>query len=197
MLPGSPPNPSPGSSSSASTTTRPKWRTRSDGLVATYRNLGVKAVRLTIPWQRGQNRPTVEAGVYLHRAAAMVARGQRVVLAVYGGPLQAPLDDVQRGHYCGFLEHVLTRIPKIRDVVVWNEVNSPEFWPAGGGAAAYEALLAECWDRLHSLPRTSTSSPRLRRDTTRPASYAKWESPTARADGDGRSSARSVTTPIP
>ena len=46
---------------------------------------------------------------------------------------------------------MLTRIPKIRDVVVWNEVNSPDFWPAAGGAAAYEALLAECWDRLRRL----------------------------------------------
>ena len=81
----------------------------------------------------------------------MVARGQRVVLAVYGRPAQAPLDDIQRRHYATFLHHVLTRIPKIRDVVVWNEVNSPDFWPAAGGAAAYEALLAECWDRLRPL----------------------------------------------
>ncbi len=128
-----------------------KWRSRSDGLLATYRHLGIDAVRLTIPWRKGQNRPTVEAGIYLHRAAAMVARGQRVVLAVYGEPQQAPLEDVQRGHYCGFLKHVLARIPKIRDVVVWNEVNSPDFWPAAGGAIAYEALLAECWDRLRRL----------------------------------------------
>jgi hypothetical protein len=128
-----------------------KWRTRPDRLLATYRHLGIDAVRLTIPWQRGQNRPTLEAGIYLHRAAAMAARGQRVVLAVYGRAWQAPLDEVQRGHYCTFLRHVLMRIPKIRDVVVWNEANSPEFWPAGGGAAAYEALLAECWDRLRSL----------------------------------------------
>jgi hypothetical protein len=128
-----------------------KWRTRADGLLATYRHLGIDAVRLTIPWRLGQNRPTVEAGVYLHRAAKMAARGQRVVLAVYGKPWQAPLTDVQRGHYASFLRHVLKRIPAIRDVVVWNEANSPDFWPAEGGAAAYEALLAECWDRLRGL----------------------------------------------
>jgi hypothetical protein len=128
-----------------------KWRTRADGLLATYRHLGIDAVRLTIPWRRGQNRPTVEAGIYLHRAAGMAARGQRVVLAVYGHPWQAPLTDIQRGHYCGFLKHVLKRIPKIRDVVVWNEVNSPDFWPAAGGAVAYEALLADCWDGLRNV----------------------------------------------
>ncbi len=81
----------------------------------------------------------------------MVARGQRVVLALYGHPWQGPLDDIQRRHYAQFLHHVLERIPKIRDVVVWNEANSPDFWPAAGGAAAFEALFAECWDRLRRL----------------------------------------------
>jgi hypothetical protein len=126
-----------------------KWRTRPDRLIATYRDLGLGAVRVTIPWQRGQNRPTLEAGIYLHRAAQMVARGQRVVLAVYGRPWQAPLTATQRMHYCTFLRHVVQRIP-IRDVVVWNEANSPQFWPADGGATAYEALLARCWDRLRT-----------------------------------------------
>ncbi|MET0939334.1 MAG: hypothetical protein ABWY51_08950, partial [Gaiellaceae bacterium] len=83
-----------------------KWRTRPDRLLSTYRHLGIDAVRLTIPWRRGQNRPTWEVGVYLHRAAAMVARGQRVVLAVYGRPGQVPLNDIQRRHYATFLHHV-------------------------------------------------------------------------------------------
>ena len=96
-----------------------------------------------------------EAGIYLHRAAQMVARGERVVLAVYGQPWQAPVDDRQRGFYCTFLRHVVTRIP-IRDVVVWNEANSPQFWPASAGPAAYEALLARCWDRLRTVQPGST-----------------------------------------
>lgn len=127
-----------------------KWRTRSGRLIATYRDLGLDAVRLTIPWQLGQNRPTREAGIYLHRAARMVARRQRVVLAVYGQPWQAPLTAEQRDYYCRFIRHVVTRIP-IRDVVVWNEANSPQFWPASAGALAYEALLAACWDRLRDV----------------------------------------------
>lgn len=129
-----------------------KWQTRPDRLIATYRDLGLGAVRLTIPWHRGQTRPTAEAGVYLHRAAQMMARGERVVLAVYGRPWQAPLDERQRSYYCDFLRHVTGRIP-VRDIVVWNEVNSPQFWPQGegAGAAAYEALLAACWDRLRRV----------------------------------------------
>jgi hypothetical protein len=127
-----------------------KWRTRPDKLIATYRDLGLDAVRLTIPWRRGQGKPGSISGIYLHRAAMMVARGQRVVLAVYGAPVDAPDDDAERAAYCGFLHHVVTRIP-IRDVVVWNEANSPQFWPPAAGAPAYEALLAECWDRLRRV----------------------------------------------
>ena len=52
-----------------------KWLARPDGLVAEYRTLGVEAVRLTIPWRRGQSRPT-RARVYLHRAAMLIERGE-------------------------------------------------------------------------------------------------------------------------
>lgn len=127
-----------------------KWLTRPDGLLAKYRDLGLGAVRVTIPWRRGQTRPTRLVGVYLHRAAAMVARGQRVVIAVFGKPSEAPVDAKSRKQYCDFLHHVLVRVP-FRDVVVWNEANSPRFWPSSAGAPAYEALLASCWRRVHAL----------------------------------------------
>ena len=127
-----------------------KWMVRPDGLVAAYGDLGLDAVRVTIPWRRGRTRPTRVGGLYLSRAAALLVRGQRVVLAVYGGPAQAPRTRSERQAYCGFLAHVLARIP-IRDVVIWNEANSPAFWPAEVGPAGYERLLATCWDRLHGL----------------------------------------------
>ena len=93
----------------------------------------------------------------------------------------------RRGHYARFLKHVLTRIPTIRDVVVWNEANSPEFWPAEGGAAAYEELLAACWDRLRGLrPYVNLiSSTAAKHD--RPASSSTWGPRTARAGGRSRS----------
>jgi hypothetical protein len=126
-----------------------KWLARPDGLVAKYRDLGVEAVRLTIPYRRGQSRPT-NVRVYLHRAAMLIERGQRVVLGVFGRPADAPLDAVSRSRYCAFVEYILVRIP-IRDVVIWNEANSPVFWPRSGGARAYEKLLAHCWRRLHAV----------------------------------------------
>src|SRR5919108_2499827 len=127
-----------------------KWVARPNGVLGVDRDLGVGAVRVTIPWRRGETRPTKLVQTYLHRASTLVAAGQRVVLAVYGMPQQAPTEARTRSQYCGFLAHVLTRIP-LRDVVVWNEANSPTFWPAQAGAAGYEALLAQCWDTLHAL----------------------------------------------
>jgi hypothetical protein len=126
-----------------------KWLARPDGLVAKYRDLGLEAVRITIPWRRGQSRPT-NVRVYLHRAAMMIERGQRVVISVFGRPSDAPLDAASRRQYCGFLHYVLVRIP-FRDVAIWNEANSPQFWPQAAGAPAYEELLSACWRRLHAL----------------------------------------------
>ena len=123
-----------------------------DGLLAKYRDLGLDAVRVTIRWRRGQTRPNRLQGLYIHRAATMIARGQRVVFAVYGKPEEAPVERLHRRQYCDFLHHILVRVP-FRDVVIWNEANSPQFWPAAAGAPAYEALLATCWRRLHRLRR--------------------------------------------
>jgi hypothetical protein len=128
-----------------------KWLARPDGLVAKYRDLGLEAVRLTIPWRSGQRRPT-NVRVYLHRAAMLIERGQRVVVSVFGRPEDAPVDELGRRQYCGFLHYVLVRIP-FRDVAIWNEANSPQFWPASAGASAYEKLLSRCWWRLHRLRR--------------------------------------------
>jgi hypothetical protein len=69
-----------------------KWLARPDGLVAKYQDLGLDAVRLTIPWRHGQTRPT-RVRVYLHRAALLIQDGQRVVISVFGRPSDAPLDD--------------------------------------------------------------------------------------------------------
>jgi hypothetical protein len=132
-----------------------KWLARPDGLVAKYRDLGLDGVRLTIPW-RGQRKPTPLQGLYLHRAASLVARGQRVVLAVFGRPEDAPSDAVGRSRYCGFLRHVFTRVP-FQDAVIWNEANSPQFWPRSAGPRAYEALLASCWRTLHALRQSNVN----------------------------------------
>jgi hypothetical protein len=128
-----------------------KWLSRPNGVVGVNRDLGVNVIRITIPWQRGQRRPPRLAQTYLSRAARAMTLGQRIVIAVYGKPDDAPLDAASRNQYCGYVHHVLAVIPKITGAVIWNEANSPGYWPARGGATAYEALLARCWDVLHRL----------------------------------------------
>ena len=129
-----------------------KWLTRPNGIVGVNRDLGVGALRVSIDWKRGGTKPTRLQQIYLHRVALAIALGQRVVLAVYGQPSQAPVTPAQREQYCSFVAHILERIPAIDDVVIWNEANNPTFWQAG--PEAYEALLARCWDTLHAVPRS-------------------------------------------
>ena len=88
---------------------------------------------------------------------ATSATGLRVVLSVFGEKAAyAPQTEQARDQYCGFLGAIVKAYPSIRDVVVWNEPNKELFWQpqfdASGKSAApaaYEALLARCYDELH------------------------------------------------
>jgi RTX calcium-binding nonapeptide repeat (4 copies) len=121
------------------------------------RDLGASAFRITLQWTPGQTRVADAEVVRLDRAVDAAA-GMKVVLAVYGNAAaSAPQTDVARGQYCGYVQDALARFPSVRDVVIWNEPNKSLFWRpqlAGDGAAAapvaYEALLAQCYDVLHS-----------------------------------------------
>ena len=128
-----------------------KWMTRPNGVVGVHRDLGVTTTRITIPWRRGELRPRPLSQTYLSRAAKAIALGQDIVVAVYGPPGEAPTNAVSRRQYCSYVHHVLAVIPKIVGVVIWNEANSPRYWPSSAGAPAYEKLLAKCWDTVHRL----------------------------------------------
>src|SRR5947208_2190042 len=127
-----------------------KWMTRQEGIVGVHRDLRLMAVRVTVPWKPGQVQPTKLQQVYLHRMARMVQLNDRIVLAVYNVARYAPTEPLARNQYCAFLRGVVRRIPLIHDVEIWNEANSPTYWPEDDGATAYAALLARCYDVLHS-----------------------------------------------
>jgi hypothetical protein len=129
-----------------------KWMNRQDGIVGVHRDLRLMAVRVTIPWKPGRTRPTALQQIYLHRIGRMVQLNDRVVLAVYNIARYAPTAPRTRNEYCSFLRRVVRRIPLIHDVEIWNEANSPAYWPQDAGAPAYAALLARCYDVLHSRP---------------------------------------------
>jgi hypothetical protein len=127
-----------------------KWYGHTSSLLSIYRTLGIGAVRVTLDWRPGQSFPEGAQRTELQRVAS-AARTIRVVLAVTGPASQPPLDDASRAGFCGYVANVLRRYPQIVDVAIWTEPNSTRFWkPAKGAAAAYEALLATCWDALHA-----------------------------------------------
>ena len=119
--------------------------------------LGASAFRLTLQWSPGQTALTAADATKLDRAVAAAA-GTRTVLAVYGTTGDAaPTDATRRDQYCGYVRTVLKRYKAIRDVVIWNEPNKSLFWRpqtstdgSAASPAAYEALLARCYDVLHS-----------------------------------------------
>src|SRR2546430_7337351 len=113
---------------------RIKWMTKPDGFIALQRELGAPFTRITIPWRRSEVRlrPVVET--YLGRAAAAGRLHQKVVLAVYRGAAGAPTDAVSRGQYCRYVRSLMARLPAMSAVVIWNEANSPRYWPGGARA---------------------------------------------------------------
>jgi hypothetical protein len=136
-----------------------KWSPERSALTRTnMARLGIGAVRVTLRWSPGQDAPTWPTVVALRRAVR-TARGRRLVLAVYSRRAdEAPQIARLRRQYCGFVGRLLVLAGHVRDVVIWNEPNSSTFWrpqftPDGEDAAAhaYELLLAECWDDLHTL----------------------------------------------
>jgi hypothetical protein len=129
-----------------------KWLANPNGFVGAQRELGAPFTRVTIPYRRDWTKPTRLVDVYLDRAQRAGELHQKVVLAVYGSAADAPVDTVARTQFCSYVHRVLLRVPTFAAVVIWNEANSPRYWPqgTGAGAAAYEALLAHCYDVLHA-----------------------------------------------
>jgi len=144
-----------------------KWR---PGISAVANDLGLGYYRVTQGWQPGQTQPTATDTASLG-AAVRNAGSQRIVLSVFGPASAAPTSLAARTVYCGFVASLLDRFPQIAAVNVWNEANLSYFWKpqfdrngSSAAPAAYEALLARCYDAIksrHPSVRVSTSlSPR-------------------------------------
>jgi hypothetical protein len=137
-------------------TTEDEFLWRSADAVAVARDLGLQAFRVALPWTRGES--TLSASD-AERFDALVpaAAGLRIVVTLVGKSSATPNDDASRDDFCATARDLLARYPTIHDVVIWNEPNlgffwQPQFAPDGSSVApaAYEALLARCWDVLHA-----------------------------------------------
>jgi hypothetical protein len=120
------------------------------------RDIGAAALRLSLRWSPGQTELDQETANQLDYAIA-AAGGLRIVLSATGPASSPPLDAAARTQFCTYVRNALVRYPSVSDVVIWNEPNLSYFWkpqwnPDGTSAspAAYEALLARCWDVLHA-----------------------------------------------
>jgi hypothetical protein len=128
----------------------PRWMSVAGAVGPLYREAGARAVRVTLQWQPGQTQPSALNRVELDRAV-VATWGFRLVLAVDGPAGQPPDDPTSRAQYCSFVAGIVRRYGAIGDVVIWTEPNSSQFWqPQAGAPAAYEALLASCWDAVHA-----------------------------------------------
>jgi len=127
------------------------WTEQPGRVLGEAHSLGVDAMRVTLRWHPGRRNLVARDHTILRRAVAARQQGIRVVLSVFGRATDAPATWRSRDTYCHFVRNALRRYTEISDVVIWNESNSPAFWrPRADRASTYEALLAQCWDLLHS-----------------------------------------------
>jgi hypothetical protein len=129
-----------------------KWRADTPGIVKVQREAGFDTAKVTFPWRPGQWHPGGYGRWYVQRIGRMASLGQRVVVAFSGAAEHAPRTPATRQQFCSYVRNVVAELPAVRDVVIWNEVNSPAFWrPQHDAPEQYAALLARCWDLLHAM----------------------------------------------
>ena len=126
-----------------------KWTGDTAQVVAEQQALGVRTVRVTLHWAAHASQVDPLGQLYLRRIGRAVELGDRVILSVYGNAARPPRTERARTEYCSYVVDALARVPGVHDVVIWNEANSAHFWrPQGEAAAAYELLLARCYDMV-------------------------------------------------
>ena len=99
--------------------------------------------------------PANPAGIdelpFLQRAAPQAQKdGVHVVLALYARPARVH----SPAAFCGWAGLVAATVAQwgIHDFIVWNEPNTALYWSPQtvNSPAAYEALLAKCYDTIHA-----------------------------------------------
>ena len=119
--------------------------------------LGARGFAFSLVWLPGKTAPSGAEATGLARAIT-AAQGARVILVVRTAGASPPLSDSAQQQFCNYARNAVKSFPSVNDVVVGNEPNAPYFWRpqfnANGSSAApaaYEALLARCYDVLHAF----------------------------------------------
>jgi hypothetical protein len=122
-------------------------------------DLGMNENAITIYWDPSLPGGMAEPGLLDRTLPAATAHGIRIVLTVYARrPAQFTQSPTAEAQFTGFLQRLALAYPQVKDFVVGNEPNQPRFWQpqfAADGSeaagAAYEQLLARCYDVLKSV----------------------------------------------
>jgi hypothetical protein len=130
------------------------------GISSIGNDLRLGYYRVTQGWQPGQTQPSASDTASI--AAALTNAGPRkVLLSVYGPASAAPVSLSARRAYCSFVSAILDRFPQVAAVNIWNEANLSYFWKpqfarngSSAAPAAYEALMARCYDTIKSRHRS-------------------------------------------
>jgi hypothetical protein len=112
--------------------------------------VGLRAVRVALPWTPGQAVDPTQLAMLGQQAAVA---GVRVYLEVYpAAPDVVPADDARRAEFASFVRSLAVAVPQVRDFVIGSQVNDPAFWPQSGSTAtSYLTLLAASYDALKSV----------------------------------------------
>ena len=106
--------------------------------------------RWTLSWDPANPTAITELPFVQRSAPRAQADGIHVVVALYGRPATA----TDANGFCAWAAMVATTLKAwgIHDFIVWNEPNTALYWsPQDATApAAYEALLAKCYDSIHA-----------------------------------------------
>ncbi len=128
--------------------------------------LGARSFAFFLFWLPGKSALTQAETSGLARAIA-ASQGARVILAVRTAGASTPLGDAAQAQFCTYARSAVKSFPSVNDVVIGNEANSSYFWRpqynpdrSSAAPAAYEALLARCYDVLHAFrPAINVAAP--------------------------------------
>jgi hypothetical protein len=117
---------------------------------------GLRAVRLTVTWERGRVQPEdVELDALRNVVAAAQLDAVDVYLSITFGSRNTPLTDEHRDQFAQFCQTLSNDLPSVRYFTIGNEPNLNRFWlpqfgPDGEDVAApaYGQLLAAAYDAL-------------------------------------------------
>lgn len=117
---------------------------------------GLRAVRLTVTWERGSVQPQdVELAELRNVVGAAQLDGVDVYLSITFGSRNTPLTDEHRDQFAQFCQTLSNDLPSVRYFTIGNEPNLNRFWlpqfgPDGEDVAApaYGQLLAVAYDTL-------------------------------------------------